>query len=97
MADAQRCGMCPAPAEARCDQCGIELCGRHRKVITSELGSWSRCPRCDLRNKIRERPLVRWIKFEYEMDAFVRLVWLLIGVVALVLIVLYRMLAGRPF
>jgi hypothetical protein len=96
MSDAPVCVSCGATAGARCDQCGAGLCNRHRKSIVTELGTWSRCPRCDLRNRIRESPIVGWMKFEWEIDAFVKLVWFLVGVVAIGLFVLYRMLAGRP-
>jgi hypothetical protein len=50
MTDEERCATCGKEAMTRCDQCGAALCRSHRTLIETELGSWSRCSSCSLRN-----------------------------------------------
>jgi hypothetical protein len=95
MDEAQVCAKCGATALDRCDQCGAGVCATHRKVITTELGSWSRCPRCDLRNHIRESPFIRWMRIRHEVGMFIDLVWLLVAGVVVMILVLAWALGAR--
>jgi hypothetical protein len=92
--DAERCALCQRPADYRCDQCGKPLCVSHRVLIEGGLGTWSRCESCNLRNKIRESPLIRFMRWRTEVKLFLMPVWFLVLAAVFLVAILYRAIVG---